>query len=61
VHKQSEECKDAVILNLGPSKITVCDEIKDFGIVIDNKVGFSLYINNTVARAHARSNLIYKL
>jgi hypothetical protein len=57
---QSEESKNDVTLTLGSSVIAMCDEIKDLGITVSSKIGFSSYINNTVARAHARSNLIYK-
>jgi hypothetical protein len=40
----------------------MCDEIKDSGNrpTVSSKIGFSSHINNTVAREHARSNLIYE-
>ena len=57
------KCYEDMIItsfSLGLNSINVCSEIKDPGVTIDNKLGFSLYINNIVARAHARCNLIYK-
>jgi ribonuclease P/MRP protein subunit RPP40 len=60
VLEQSEGILNAYPLSVGPNCIATNCEIKDLGITIDSKLGFSSYISNIVARAHARSNLIYK-
>jgi len=41
---------------LGDDKIVTVDSVKD----LDSKLKFFKYIGNSVARAHARSNLIHK-
>jgi ribonuclease P/MRP protein subunit RPP40 len=60
VLEQSEGILNAYPLSVGPNRIAINCEIKDLGITIDSKLGFSSYISNIVAHAHARSNLIYK-
>lgn len=52
--------KNYATLTLGSSVIVMCDEINDLGFTVSSKIEFSSYINNTVARTHARSNVIYK-
>jgi hypothetical protein len=37
----------------------MCDKIKYMSITVSSQIEFSSYTNNTVARAHARSILIY--
>ena len=58
--EQTEELINANPLSVGPNYIATNGEIKDLGITIDSNLGFSSHINNIVARAHARSCLIYK-
>jgi ribonucleases P/MRP protein subunit RPP40 len=60
VLEQTEGFINADPLSVGPNYIATNCEIKDLGITIDSKLGFSSHISNIVARAHARSSLIYK-
>lgn len=58
-----EKCDDSMIITsffLGLNNIAARSEIKDLVITIDSKLGFALYINNIIARAHAKCNLNYK-
>ena len=60
VREQTEGLINANPLSVGPNYIATNCEIKDLGITIDSNLGFSSHINYIVARAHARSSLIYK-
>ncbi len=47
-------------LCIGSNVIASVNEMKDLGVIIDNHLDFKLHINNIVARAFVRSNLIHK-
>jgi len=44
----------------GDDKIVIVDSVKGLEIIVDSKLQFFKHIGNTVARAHARANLIHK-
>jgi hypothetical protein len=45
---------------IGSNVIASVNEMKDLGVIIDNHLDFKLHINNIVALAFMRSNLIHK-
>jgi ribonuclease P/MRP protein subunit RPP40 len=46
------------VLTLGENELSMVDDVKDLGIIMDNK--FTLHINRMIAKAFNRSNLILK-
>ena len=47
-------------LCIGSNVIASVSEMKDMGVVVDNRLDFKSHVNNIVARAFVRSNLIHK-
>jgi ribonuclease P/MRP protein subunit RPP40 len=48
------------VLTLGENELSMVDDVKDLGIIMDNKLKFTLHINRMIAKAFNRSNLILK-
>ena len=52
--------KPNIELKLGNDVIPPTSDVKDLGVLIDNKLAFTVHINHVVAKAFARANLISK-
>jgi hypothetical protein len=48
------------VLTLGENELSMVDDVKELGIIMDNKLKFTLHINCMIAKAFNRSNLILK-
>jgi len=45
---------------LNGDPITVVNDSKDLGVIVDNCSKFQTHVNGIVAKAHARANLIHR-
>jgi hypothetical protein len=52
--------KPNIELKLGNHIIPPTSDVKDLGVLIDNKLAFIVHINHVIAKAFARANLISK-
>lgn len=51
-------CNDCYILN--NECLSWCTEVRDLGVLVDNKLSFNKHIDNVVHKAHIRSRLILR-
>jgi hypothetical protein len=45
---------------IGGSPVNTVDKMKDLGVTVDSRLRFTMHINQIVARAFVRANLLYK-
>ena len=51
-------CKSNLLLN--DVSLTIVEELKDLGVIIDSRLTFATHIKQTVVRVSVRANLIHK-